>query len=277
MKKLLVRTLTGAIYVGLIVASLLWGGLTWFSLLCCLFALAGMWEMIRMFKGETARMTPATLLDLLTGISIVAAMALSGGRPSVLMTVGAEVTFLILLRGVLQLYLHTSSPIKEISTSAMAIGYVALPLATACCMDYFVGPECVLLIFIMIWLNDTCAFLVGSLIGRHKLFERLSPKKSWEGFWGGFIFCLLTGAAANILLPEFYGGNIGVYLALGAVVSVFSTLGDLFESMIKRAVGVKDSGNILPGHGGMLDRIDSLLFVFPASAVYLYFITLLSN
>ena len=277
MKKLLVRTLTGAIYVGLIVASLLWGGLTWFSLLCCLFALAGMWEMIRMFKGETARMTPATLLDLLTGISIVAAMALSGGRPSVLMTVGAEVTFLILLRGVLQLYLHTSSPIKEISTSAMAIGYVALPLATACCMDYFVGPECVLLIFIMIWLNDTGAFLVGSLIGRHKLFERLSPKKSWEGFWGGFIFCLLTGAEANILLPEFYGGNIGVYLALGAVVSVFSTLGDLFESMIKRAVGVKDSGNILPGHGGMLDRIDSLLFVFPASAVYLYFITLLSN
>ena len=75
MKKLLVRTLTGAIYVGLIVASLLWGGLTWFSLLCCLFALAGMWEMIRMFKGETARMTPATLLDLLTGISIVAAMS----------------------------------------------------------------------------------------------------------------------------------------------------------------------------------------------------------
>ncbi len=126
-----------------------------------------------------------------------------------------------------------------------------------------------LLIFIMIWLNDTGAFLVGSAIGRHRLFERLSPKKSWEGFFGGLLFCLIAGYLAPILSADDFAGYPMRYVGLGVLVCVFSTWGDLFESMIKRAAGVKDSGNILPGHGGMLDRIDSILFVVPASLVYL--------
>jgi len=239
-------------------------------------ALLGMWEFLKITKGKSNGLNPTTLLDLLIGVSLVSGMALSGGRPSILLTVSAEVALLLLLRGTLQLYTDNPRPAKDMALSAMSIGYVSMPLAVACCMNYFIGYECVLLVFIMIWLNDTGAFIVGSTLGRHRLFERLSPKKSWEGFWGGFIFCLLTGYLANMLLPGYYGGKAWIYIALGAVVSIFSTFGDLFESMLKRAAGVKDSGNILPGHGGILDRIDSLLFVFPATAIFLYIITLLN-
>ena len=123
--------------------------------------------------------------------------------------------------------------------------------------------------FVMIWLNDTGAFLVGSAIGSHRLFARLSPKKSWEGFFGGFAFSIIAGYLAHSLLPEYFAGYSANALGLlGAIVSVISTWGDLFESMIKRQMGVKDSGNLIPGHGGILDRIDSLLFVAPATFIF---------
>ncbi len=127
-----------------------------------------------------------------------------------------------------------------------------------------------LAMFILIWLSDTGAFCVGSLMGRHKLFKRISPKKSWEGFFGGLLFCLAASA-----FFYFYGNGVFGYLNLwqllgmGAVVCVFGTWGDLVESLIKRSLGVKDSGSLLPGHGGILDRIDSLLLVTPALLLYL--------
>ena len=125
----------------------------------------------------------------------------------------------------------------------------------------------------MIWLNDTGAFCVGSMIGRRRLFERISPKKSWEGFWGGMAFSIIAG----ILLYLFGDGIFGVFddspwrwVALGIVVPVFATWGDLAESLLKRTVHVKDSGHLIPGHGGILDRIDSLLLVSPAVVIFLF-------
>ena len=184
---------------------------------------------------------------------------------------------LFAVRVIMQLYLHTTDPVRDIALSGMSVVYVALPLTAAVWFYYLFGPQVLLLVFIMIWLNDTGAFLVGSMIGRHRLFERLSPKKSWEGFWGGLLFCVLAGWLANMFFPGYFGGSPLLYVILGIVVSVFSTWGDLFESMLKRTVGVKDSGNILPGHGGMLDRIDSLLFVVPAVSGYFFFITNILN
>jgi phosphatidate cytidylyltransferase len=143
------------------------------------------------------------------------------------------------------------------------------------------SPQMVLAIFFLIWINDTGAFIVGCTIGKHKLFERISPKKTWEGFFGGLIFTCIAAIAFGIWGSDFFNGinrmlvgdtilySIGSWIGLGLIVSVFGTWGDLIESMTKRSLRVKDSVNIIPGHGGILDRIDSLLLVMPATAIYL--------
>ena len=130
------------------------------------------------------------------------------------------------------------------------------------------GMLIALFMFVCIWLNDTGAYLVGCTIGKHRLFERISPKKSWEGFFGGMVFCIAAGAFAHLLI----GGSQAIWIPFAIIVSVFATWGDLVESLIKRTAGVKDSGNIMPGHGGVLDRIDSLLFVAPAILAYLFLV-----
>ena len=138
-------------------------------------------------------------------------------------------------------------------------------------------------VFIFLWINDTGAYCAGSLFGKHKLFPRISPAKSWEGSIGGAIFVLI--AAGVIFYIEQQGHadsdtpshslSLLQWLGLGLVVVVFGTLGDLVESLLKRTLNIKDSGNILPGHGGMLDRFDSSLMAIPAAVVYIYTLTLL--
>ena len=159
--------------------------------------------------------------------------------------------------------------------------YVALPFALLNVLAFQNSPETgsvtynpilPLSIFVFIWLSDTGAYCVGSLIGKHRLFERISPKKSWEGSIGG----------ANIL-HRFLSWHLHIsflsclgwqWVGLAIVVVIFGTWGDLTESLMKRQLGIKDSGNILPGHGGMLDRFDSALMAIPAAVVYLYALTM---
>ena len=125
----------------------------------------------------------------------------------------------------------------------------------------------VIAFFSFIWINDTGAYIVGCTIGKHRLFERISPKKSWEGFFGGLAFSLLLGWVWSTQCSFL---NMGQWIGLSAVVSIFSTWGDLCESLLKRTLNVKDSGNILPGHGGLLDRLDSVFLASPATVIYLY-------
>jgi phosphatidate cytidylyltransferase len=125
-------------------------------------------------------------------------------------------------------------------------------------------------VFIFLWVNDSGAYCVGSLIGRHKLFPRISPGKSWEGSIGGAVFVLAAAFAISYFLDKEQMLTMPAWLGLGLVVVVFGTWGDLVESLFKRTLGIKDSGNILPGHGGMLDRFDSSLLAIPAAVVYLY-------
>ena len=138
----------------------------------------------------------------------------------------------------------------------------------------YIVPLCV---FIFLWANDTGAYCSGSLFGKHKLFPRISPGKTWEGSVGGAVIVLAIAAAIHFLYPnieEELGLSLWQWMGLGLVIVVFGTWGDLVESLFKRTLGIKDSGNILPGHGGMLDRFDSSLMAMPAAVVYLYTLSL---
>ena len=187
------------------------------------------------------------------------------------------------------LFTRNIDPINDWAYSMMSQMYIALPFACINILAYrgsfdgvvynFLLP---LSIFVFLWLNDTGAYCTGSLIGKHKLFPRVSPGKSWEGSIGGAVVVMLVALAiswvdSNRILADFGAAETGLsqleWLGLGLVVVVFGTLGDLVESLFKRTLGIKDSGNILPGHGGMLDRFDSSLMAFPASVVYLYSLT----
>ncbi len=127
-------------------------------------------------------------------------------------------------------------------------------------------PLYALAIFVFIWLNDTGAYLVGSRIGKRRLFERISPKKSWEGFFGGLVVVLAASQVFAWYAPEISRYN---WLGLSFSIVLFGTWGDLIESLLKRTLGVKDSGKLLPGHGGMLDRFDSVMMAIPASYIYI--------
>jgi len=179
---------------------------------------------------------------------------------------------------ILELYCNKEKPFDSLAHTFFPVLYAGLPLclfpfaafshtglSTLLPCNGVFSPGVVIGFFTLIWANDTGAYLAGITFGRHKLFERISPKKTWEGFIGGIILAAVSGW----LLSGWFGVvNDMQWVAIALIVSVFGTYGDLVESMLKRSVGVKDSGGILPGHGGFLDRFDSALFAFPA--VYLF-------
>ena len=169
-------------------------------------------------------------------------------------------TFLMGIALLFELFGTSKTPFQNFGYYAAGIFYIALPVSmlydVASLADYH--PNRVMGIFWLIWTNDTMAYLIGSRIGRTKLFERISPNKTWEGTLGGAVCTVLMAWLLSAYVPDFSAAQ---WLAVGAMVGIFGTLGDLVESMLKRSVGVKDSGNLLPGHGGLLDRFDSFLFV----------------
>lgn len=184
-----------------------------------------------------------------------------------------------------ELYTKAPNPINNWAYTMLSQMYIALPFSMinvvafhstgdAHVYDYLLP----LSIFIFLWTNDTGAYISGSLLGRHKLFPRVSPGKSWEGSIGGGLLVLAVAALVGYLANSSEGGHtlsIPAWMGLGLVVVFFGTWGDLVESLFKRTLGVKDSGTILPGHGGMLDRFDSSLMAIPASVVYIYTVTMM--
>ncbi|MBQ5931027.1 MAG: phosphatidate cytidylyltransferase, partial [Tidjanibacter sp.] len=161
--------------------------------------------------------------------------------------------------------------IENGALASLSMLYVALPLALLLLIGTEGGkwePARVLMIIFIVWVNDIFAYLVGCSIGKHKMAPSISPKKSWEGFFGGVLFAVGFAMAAGYMME----GNIYLWGGLGAVVALAGVVGDLLESKIKRECGVKDSGNLIPGHGGMLDRFDALLVAAPVA--YLYMIIL---
>lgn len=270
MKNLIIRALSGAVYVALIIGSILFGGHWGFPVICCLFAFLGIIEFQKMSRPDMHEYSQLLGVDILIGISLPCVVC------SIIFPVWetfgiiATIVLIILipLRFVAQLYSQNKEPLRHIAISIMSVVYIALPMAAAIIISF--DKSLLLLMFALIWLNDTGAYLVGCTIGSHRLFPRHSPKKSWEGFFGGMIFTIVAAYLAKTLLPEYFANYDYIMLIIFAIiVTVASTWGDLFESMLKRNLGVKDSGNLIPGHGGILDRIDSLLFVAPATIFFL--------
>ncbi len=150
----------------------------------------------------------------------------------------------------------------------LAIVYIVAPLAMSSYLAFDHGtyyPWRIFGLFILIWTSDSMQYFSGKLLGKHKLYERISPKKTWEGTIGGFIFTIVAGYTLSMFRPEFSATH---WMVIAALVAVFGSIGDLVESMFKRQMNVKDSGNFLPGHGGALDRFDSFIFVLPFVVVY---------
>ena len=180
-----------------------------------------------------------------------------------------------------ELYLQRPCPINNWAYTMMSQMYVALPFSMIPVLGFMTDPGhptqllyrwiFPLSVFIFLWTSDTGAYCFGSLFGKHRLFERISPKKSWEGSIGGTLVSL---GAACIVAHFDHSLTLPQWLGFALVVVIFGTWGDLVESLLKRQLGIKDSGNILPGHGGMLDRFDSSLLAIPAAVVYLYTLTI---
>ncbi|MCV9931612.1 phosphatidate cytidylyltransferase [Flavobacterium sp. LS1R47] len=190
-------------------------------------------------------------------------------------TVLLVITLLISVKCIVFLFDDTQT-ISRTSKYIYLLGYITLPFIFITKISFGVkdyNPKIIIGLFILIWTNDTFAYLVGKSIGKHKLFERISPKKTIEGFLGGVVFACFAGFLISKLYikpnPNFSDKSILIWTIIALIVGVFGTIGDLIESKFKRIAGVKDSGTIMPGHGGVLDRLDSVIFVAPI--VFLFY------
>ncbi|WP_433829598.1 phosphatidate cytidylyltransferase [Flavobacterium anhuiense] len=180
------------------------------------------------------------------------------------------VTIVVSIKCIIFLFYDSVQKISTSSKYLYLLGYITLPFVFIVKISFGTNdynPKIILGLFVLIWTNDTFAYLVGKSMGKHKLFERVSPKKTIEGFIGGVVFAAFAGFLISKLYiqpkPEFSSKSILIWTIIALIVSIFGTIGDLIESKFKRIAGVKDSGSIMPGHGGILDRLDSVIFVAP--------------
>ena len=272
------RAITGVIFVGVLVGCILWDPISFTLLFALISALT-----IHEFGTIVSKQPDVEInkpIGMLAGIFLFFGFAYLGVMPRQT-EVLIPYLFLILYLLVSELYLKKKNPLNNWAYAMMSQVYIALSFAMLNVLAYHstggsspynvqYNPILPLSIFIFTWINDTGAYCTGMLFGKHRLFERISPKKSWEGSIGGGIFSVI---AAVVMAHFFPFMSLGVWIGLALTVVVFGTLGDLTESLLKRTLGIKDSGNILPGHGGMLDRFDSTLMAVPAAVVYLYIIS----
>ncbi|MDE6513057.1 MAG: phosphatidate cytidylyltransferase [Muribaculaceae bacterium] len=271
---MLKRAIFGAIYVAIIVAGILCGPFALLLLLLLLSTLA-VNEFLTMVAPKPDDSTGATIALLERSLDCV-------GAAVMVVTIWTDTLFLpgivtyilyLILRLSAQLWVVNQNAIQALGASFMSQLYVALPIALMNIVYHF-SPHLLLLLFILVWVNDTFAYLVGCNLGKHRLWERISPKKSWEGFWGGLVAAVVVAALCGMFADSYFGGYAMWEMALiGLIAAVAGTIGDLIESLLKRTVGVKDSSHLIPGHGGILDRIDSILLVIPTVLIAIFFLT----
>ncbi len=274
-KNLITRSITGVLYVAIMVC-----GFLRVEAMVPLFALiTGMtiWEYTGLIN-EKEGISVNRLITTVAGVYLYLAVAAWAFGLTQGFAIMIPYVLTIVYLFICELYTKTPDPIGDWAYAMLSQLYIALPLALInilAAMDSNVETVLIipLSIFIFLWVNDSGAYCFGSLFGRHKLFPRISPGKTWEGSIGGGILVLVVAALISQLIDSGY--NTLLWLGLGLTVVVFGTWGDLVESLFKRTLGIKDSGNILPGHGGMLDRFDSSLMAIPAAVVYLYIVAML--
>lgn len=261
MNNVLIRSLSGILYVVIFVGCILLGP-SWFFGLTIILTILATLEYMKLVIKEGQDSIYFKAVTMLAAVSLVTlTLTFPYLISSPLFTIFGILLFISLLSLMfMPVLVNSPDALHNAVYSFFGILYIAVPFSLLN-LVYSIPPTyghyLILISLICIWLNDTGAFCVGCTIGKHRLCERLSPKKSWEGFWGG-VFCVVLAMAIFAIVTD---ANIILYCLYGFLICVFATVGDLFESLLKRRAGVKDSGKIIPGHGGILDRIDSLLYV----------------
>jgi phosphatidate cytidylyltransferase len=261
------RTLFGFVFISILIGAILYESIT-FRVLFLLIAVSALDEFYKIVYTENVQ--PNKLAGRIVGIiSYILLSAIAFGTlPYKYITVIAAM-FLII--PVLELYRNKQQPVINIALTCFGIFYTIIPFALLnfiSNIELHYKPGIILGYFILQWSSDSFAYLVGMTMGKRRLFERISPKKSWEGFIGGGILTLVAGYITSLYFPILSSSD---WMIIAFIIVITGTLGDLVESLLKRTYQIKDSGNIIPGHGGLLDRFDSLLLAIPFIWMYLNF------
>lgn len=277
MNNLVVRALTGIVFVALLVGCTLWSPIS-FTVLFAVVTGLTVWE----FSTNVNLHAGASVNRLINTVAAIYLFLAFAGYCADYVPSRAFVPYIISIIYLLisELYLQKPDPLKNWAYAFASQIYVALAFSMLCVLVFQYDPMTnkthfeplfPLSVFIFLWTSDTGAYLCGSMLHKRfpaKLFERISPNKSWVGSIGGGVLCVVVALVLAHFFPEKL--DLVHWVGLGLTVCVFGTWGDLVESLFKRQLGVKDSGHILPGHGGMLDRFDSSLLAIPAAVLYLY-------
>ncbi|MFV8366011.1 phosphatidate cytidylyltransferase [Flavobacterium sp. XS1P27] len=283
MNETLKRGISGAIYIILLLASILYSTESFF-ILFGIFLIIAVYEFCNLIQINkvfpilfaTALYTIVTLVSHYNEITTDTInqtfdtdleIAINIQQLDVVLLV---VALVVSIKCILFLFYDNIQKISTSSKYLYLLGYIILPFVFITKISFGINdynPKIIIGLFILIWTNDTFAYIVGKSIGRTKLFEKISPKKTIEGFLGGILFAILAGYLISKYYikanPEFSDRSILIWTSIAVIVGIAGTIGDLIESKFKRIAGVKDSGNIMPGHGGILDRLDSVIFVAP--------------
>ena len=274
MNETLKRSISGAIYVILLIASILFSTESFFILfgVFLLIATVEFCNLLDLNKIIPFILASGTyILFYQITIATTGLLYLLRFNKTFDMIVLASTLF-VFLKCLHFLFDSTSVKIDSFSKYTYLIGYIILPFIIMTKIPFGINgynPKILISIFILIWTNDSFAYIVGKSIGRTKLFERISPKKTIEGFIGGLVFSVIASYLISKYYIEIAEGKVFIWIIIAIIVGVFGTIGDLIESKFKRFAGVKDSGKIMPGHGGVLDRLDSVIFVAPI--VFLFY------
>lgn len=261
MNETLTRALSGGVYVALLIFCTLFSSMS-FHILFTIFMCLSIYEFSKMTNFKYP------YIFAILGILLSIAIYISKSNPFnfIYLSLGSVIFNLMLLNN-----LFRNVPFSKYhKTINHLFLYITIPFILLLLLPNFKNPsehKIIISIFIMIWCNDTFAYLVGKTIGKNKLMERISPKKTIEGFIGGVVFTILS----SIIISYFYTFfSVTLWVVTALLISIFGTLGDLIESKFKREAGIKDSGTIMPGHGGILDRLDSVIFVTPF--IYIFYL-----
>lgn len=278
MKNLIVRTLTGMVFVAVLVGAIVYRPSTFGFLFAVITALS-----VKEFCTVVNQREDVQINSLICTVSGVYLFLAFFGFCSNITPSSVFIPYLLSIIYLLvsELYLKRPNPINNWAYTMMSQMYVALPFALLNVLafqsntnsEYSISYMGILplSVFIFLWSSDSGAYCFGSMFGRHKLFPSISPNKSWEGSIGGGI----TALVVSVIIAQFSSAlSLVEWMGLALTVVIFGTWGDLVESLLKRKLGIKDSGHVLPGHGGMLDRFDSAMLAIPAVCIYLYTISL---
>jgi phosphatidate cytidylyltransferase len=283
-KNFIVRTITGVLFVAIMVAGFL--NPRAMILLFTIITGLGIWEYSGLVNNYADNVQVNKFISTVAAVYLF--LAVAAWRTGIVGNFNVMVPYILSIVYLLitELYTGNSNAINNWAYTMLGQMAIAFPLALINILAFEMAPDgsgirfdtlLPLSVFIFLWVNDTGAYCSGSLFGKHKLFPRISPAKTWEGSIGGGILVLIVAGIIGYLANKSgdpHTLNIYQWIGLGIVVCVFGTWGDLVESLFKRTLGIKDSGNILPGHGGILDRFDSSLMAIPAAVIYLYTITM---